>query len=290
MRSERPATLGFATIGMPWVAGVVLLVGVPLALSIGLSAVSWDGIGDARFVGFGNYRRVLQDPDFAHALVSTCVVVGLGVIVRLALVAGLGILLAYRSVASAAARAAVFAPSVVPDAAYALVWLWLLNPLEGPLAVAASSFGAESLPWLVSPGSARVTLAVVTALQVGEGFVLVLAARRALPTSVYEAASLDGASPWFSLRHITLPLLAPLVALLAVRDLVVSLSTTVAPAQLLTDGGPDRATTTIALYAYEEGFRYLRLGNAAAVGVLVLLVCASASAVAWRLTRRWVAS
>jgi len=268
--------------------GVGLLVGLPLVLSVGLSLVRWDGIGEARFVGLSGYGEVGRDPDLRRALVATVVVVGLGVAVRLVLVTGLGVLLARRGRLEATGRVAAFLPSVVPDAAYALVWLWLLNPLEGPLAAGARRLGAGSLPLLLEPGSARVTLALVTSLQLGEGFVLVLAARRALPASAYEAAALDGASPWHVLHRITLPLLAPLLALLAVRDLVVSLSTTVAQARLLTDGGPDRATTTVALYAYEEGFRYLRLGNAAAVGVLVLLSCAGAAALGWAATRRWL--
>lgn len=277
----------FELLGVPWTLGVALLVVLPLVLSAALSLFTWDGIGSPTFVGLRGYVDVLTDRDFHRSLTATLAIVGLGVAVRLTLVAGLGILLAHRSRATAAARAAAFVPSVVPDTAYALVWLWLLNPLEGPLAALAANLGADSVPWLLHPGSARLTLALVTALQVGEGYVLVLAARRTLPASAYEAAALDGASPWHALRHITLPLLAPLFALLAVRDLVVSLSTSVAPAQLLTDGGPNRATTTVALYAYEVGFRYLRLGEAAAVGMLVLVFCGLAAALAWATTRRW---
>ena len=123
---------------------------------------------------------------------------------------------------------------------------------------------------------------------IGEGFVLLLVARRAVPSDLYELAALEDASFWDVFRRITLPLMLPVVVLLGLRDLVLSLQLNLIPALVVTDGGPpDYATTYLGLFVYRNGFEYLRYGYAAAATVVLVLLTAAIVVVQLRLLRRW---
>ena len=187
-----------------------------------------------------------------------------------------------RSRLTVPARPIVYLPSVVPDAAFALLWLWLLNPLYGPL---ATVFGATGI--LTDPWGARIALPVISAFQIGEAFVVALAVRRSIPQSVFEAAAVDGASPWYTTTRLTLPLMAPVLGLLALRDLIFSLQVNFVPALLLTDGGPRYATTYLPMYVYRTAFRYFRLGYASTMALSMFLVTGLIVYIQWRLVRRW---
>jgi multiple sugar transport system permease protein len=125
------------------------------------------------------------------------------------------------------------------------------------------------------------------AFQVGEAFVVALAARRTVPERLYEAAHVEGAGAWFTLRNVTLPVMAPVLGLLALRDVVLALQVNFVPAFLITEGGPAYATTFLPLYVYEAGFRYFRFGYAAAVSVVMFAVTAAILALQYWIYRRW---
>jgi multiple sugar transport system permease protein len=95
-----------------------------------------------------------------------------------------------------------------------MVWLWILNPLYGPLNLALRAVGAPEPAWLVDPLASQAGIVLMSLFQIGEGFLVALALRRAIPGRLYELASIEGASAWFTFRRVTLPLLAPLLAVL----------------------------------------------------------------------------
>jgi multiple sugar transport system permease protein len=175
----------------------------------------------------------------------------------------------------------------VPDAAYALLWLWILNPLYGPLTAAIETTGLVSPDWLTDEWAARIGIALMGAFQIGEAFIVALAARSAIPSRLYEAAWVDGARPWFVLTRLTLPLMAPILALLALRDIVFGFQANFVPALLVTEGGPRYATTFLPLYVYQQGFGYFRLGYAAALSVTMFVITAAIVFIQYRLARRY---
>ena len=270
----------------PFLGGLVLLVAVPLVAALGLAFTDFTGVEPPRWTGLDNLRRALDDDGLRRALVASAVVAAIAVPLRLLGVTALALLL-HRPGRARLARTAVFLPSVIPDVAYALLWLWLLNPLYGPLTLALSSAGLPGPDWFTDPWAARVAVALMLAFQVGEGFVIAMAWRRAIPRSFYEAAQVDGASPWFTMTRLTLPAMAPVLVLLALRDTVLVLTTSFVPAQLVTDGGPQEATLLVPLFVYRAGFQYFRLGYASAVSVGMLVVTAAIVAVQYRVARRW---
>jgi multiple sugar transport system permease protein len=271
----------------PYVAGLTLLVGIPVAGAVAMAFTNFSGVQEPEWVGLDNFDRLLDQPLFWRSLGNTAAFVAIAVPLRIAAAVGLALLLHRRTAGAGIARGIAYLPTVVPDVAYALLWLWLLNPLYGPLAAALSSAGVTSPGWLTEPWPARIAIAVMGAFQVGEAFVVALAARRTVPEPLYEAARVEGATPWYTLRNVTLPVMAPVLGLLALRDVVLALQVNFVPAFLVTEGGPGYATTFLPLYVYEQGFRYFRFGYAAAVSVVMFAFTAAILALQYWIYRRW---
>lgn len=271
----------------PYVAGLVLLVGVPSVAAVGLAFTEYTGIQAPEFTGFDNFVRLAGDSLFWQAFTNSLIFIVLFVPLRLLGAVGAALLLHRRSRAAAIGRPIAYLPTVMPDVAYALVWLWLLNPIYGPIAAILQGAGLGSPEFLTDEWTTRVAVAVMGAFQIGEGFVVALAARRALPQSIYEAAVVDGASPWFTLTRVTLPLMAPVLLLLAFRDIVLSFQLNFVPAVIVTEGGPRLATTFVPLYVYRAAFTYFRFGYAAAASLLLFAVTAVVVLVQYRFAKRW---
>lgn len=276
-----------AATAAPFVLGSIVLVGLPAIAAAALSFTDYSGVATPRFVGLDNFGRLVGDAAFWRALGNSMIHVALSVPLRIAAVAALALLLHERFRGAPGARVAVYLPTVVPDVAYALLWLWILNPIYGPLTALLAGVGAPSPGWLTDPWGARWGIALMSIFQIGEGFVIALAARRSLPTFLYEAAAVDGASRWFVTRKVTLPLMAPVLALLALRDFVLSLQMNFVPAMIVTDGGPAYATTYLPLFVYRQAFRYFRLGYASAISLTMFVLTGLAIYVQYRIARRW---
>ncbi|MDQ3954368.1 MAG: sugar ABC transporter permease [Actinomycetota bacterium] len=276
---------GATRLAWPYLAGLLVLVALPLCGSVALAFTEYSGISAPEFNGLDNISRLFGDASFWRSFGNSIVYAAIAVPVRLVVAVGLALLLHKRALGATAGRVGAYMPSVIPDVAYALLWLWLLNPLYGPLAVALRGAGLPDV--LTDPWSARVAMALMGAFQVGEAFIVALAARRAVSERLYEVAAVDGASAWFTLRRLTLPVMAPLIGLLALRDVILSFQINFVPALLVTEGGPRLATTYLPLYAYRQAFRYFRLGYASAMSLTMFLFTGLIVYVQYRLIRKW---
>ncbi len=261
----------------PFLVGVALLVAGPALGTAVLATFDWDLIGAPRFVGLGNARDLLEDQVFRRALANSLSFVAVAVPARLVVASGLAMLLHRPARGAGVARGAALVPSVMPDAAYAVLWLWLLNPLFGPVNLVLGAAGLPTPAWLTQPGPSRWAVVIMSLFVIGDGFLLALAARRAVPAGLHELAAGQGATPWAAFRRVTLPIMAPALLLMVCRDTVASFQATFVPALLVTDGGPPPyATTYLPLYIYRQAFEYLRYGKAAAATLVVLAITAAA--------------
>ena len=283
-RRELPS----GALAAPYLVGLVVLLVLPAAAATVLAFTEYYGFDAPAFTGLENFRRAWDDELFRTSLTNVALIALVAVPLRLVMATGAALLLETRSRTSSAGRTATYLPSVVPDAAWALLWLWLLNPLYGPLPGAFRAVGLPAPEFLTDPAAARVGIALMFALQVGESFVIALAARKSIPARLYEAAAVEAAPPTFVLTRLTLPLMAPLLALLAVRDVVLLLQASFVPVLLVTEGGPRDATLTPPLYLYQRAFVYGELGYASALSVLLLLLTALALGVQALVLRRLV--
>ena len=271
----------------PFLAGLALMIAIPMTAALALAFTDYSGVQSPRFTGVENFTRLLGDAAFWRAAGNSLVYAVISVPLRVGGALAFALLLHQRRRGAGATRSIAYMPTVVPDVAYALLWLWLLNPLYGPLPLVLEEVGLTSPQWLTDPWAARVAVPVMGAFQIGEGFVIALAARRLIPPPLYEAAAVEGAKPWFALTRITLPLMAPVLALLALRDVVYSLQVNFIPALILTDGGPRYATTYLPVYVYRAAFRFFRLGYASMMAVAMFVLTAVIVVIQYRLARRW---
>jgi multiple sugar transport system permease protein len=271
---------------VPYVAGALLLFVVPAQLSFALALTDADLLSSPEYVGLENLRALPNDWVLGEVLWRSALFVVLAVPLRLALATGFALLLHARFRGVGAARTAVFSPSVMPDTAYALVWLFLLNPVYGPINALLGVFGVAPVSWFSDGDAAFAAIVLMTAFTVGESFIVALAARQELPAELYAVARLEGAGAWYVLRVVTLPLMAPVLLLLATRDVAVSLQATFTSVYLLTDGGPDRSTLLLPIYSFDKGFEQFQYGYASAIMLVAFLGCLALALIQYVVVRR----
>ena len=228
----------------------------------------------ASFVGIDNYVAVLSDRYFWRALVNTLIIVA--VVVHLEMLIGLGIALLFASGVpwKPVLMAVMLAPYAVSEVGAVVIWRFLLDPEIGSLTRLLAGLGLGPIEWGVNPwhGLAMISLISIW-LHLPFTFVILYAARLALPGELYEAAKVDGAGAWAQLRRITLPLLKPAIAVAMLFRYIFAFRL-FSEVWLTTQGGPARSTEVVALYLYVEAFRYNRFGVATATGWIMVVVSA----------------
>ena len=265
---------------LPYTLGILGLVVLPALISFGLAFFRYDGLSPPQWVGTLNFALAFTDELFALSVQNSLALIILPVPLRV-----LGALLLARLMQRGGRflpwlRATVYLPSVIPGAAYALAWLWILNPLYGPLNLLLQALGLVGPAWLVDPGWAKPALVLMSLWQIGEGFLVSLAALQDLPLEIEDAARIDGAGSWGVFAYVALPLIAPILLLLTFRDAILTFQESFVSIMLMTQGGPYYATFTLPLFVYEQGFNLLSFGTASAAlwvmyflsGVVVVLL------------------
>ena len=258
----------------PFLAGALLLIGLPALLTFGLAFTRYDALTPPVWNGWANFAAVMQREVFWIAARNTLLFAGAAALLQVLGALGLALLLPPPRRGVHLYRGGVYLTTVLPDVAYALIWLWLFNPLYGPINLVLGRLGLPQPGWLIDPATALLALIGMAAFRVGEGMLLLVAARQALPAAYYHAAMLDGAGRWTLFRHITWPLLVPWLLLLLVRDIVVAAHSTFTAVYIMTGGGPGYATTLLPYLIYEEAFSHLRIGQAAAMLTLLFVAIA----------------
>jgi len=257
---------------IPFLLGTLILVIIPAIATIVLAFTEYKAIGVPVFNGFNNFRKLIASSYVRLSVYNSLFFLVLAVPVRVLGALFLAMLMQRKSRVFGIYRAAVYLPTVIPEVAYALIWLWILNPLYGPLNLLLTAVGLPAPPWLVDPNLARISIVMVLSFQIGEGFVILFAGLQHIPRSLYEAARVDGANSWQSFWQITLPMLAPWLLLLTFRDMLVSLQNTFTPSFVMTYGGPYYATIFAPLLIYELSFDFFDFGMAAAFLLIMYLM------------------
>jgi multiple sugar transport system permease protein len=224
-----------------------------------------------RFAGLQNYISTITDPAFQSALWNTVVLVVVAVHIELAIGLGMALLFASGLPLRRFLLVAVLAPYAVSEVIAVVMWRFLFDPDVGPVTLALQSIGLPMLDWSFEPSHAMILIALLTIwLHLPFTFIILYAARLAIPSDLYEASRIDGATPWQAFKRVTLPLLGPaiIVALLFRYIFAFRIFSEV---WLLTQGGPARSTEVVAVYLYQEAFSYNAFGTAAATAWIMVL-------------------
>lgn len=257
---------------LPFLLGSLILIVLPALITVGVAFTKYNAIQPPTWVGLDNFRTLLNSPLARLSLRSSLQFIFLAVPLRILGALALALLLQQAGRLFGGLRAAVYLPTIIPEGAFALIFLWILNPLYGPLNAVLGALGLPTPDWLLDPTTARLSFVLMALFTIGEGMVVLLVGLKTIPKVYYEVARVDGAGTWQSFWRITLPLLTPWLLVLTFRDIVVSLQNTFTPSFVMTYGGPYYATTFIPLLLFELAFDLFDFGAAAAMMVVMYIL------------------
>jgi multiple sugar transport system permease protein len=265
-----------------FLAPALTLIGVfffiPIVASLLLSFTDFDiyaiaDFANLRVVGLRNYARLLESPLFWTALQNTFYFVLVGGPLTIAVSLGAALLVNAPLVRfKTLFRTLYFAPFITTLVAVAIVWRYLYHRQYGWINYALGAVGIEPVDWLGDPFWAMPAIILLAVWKnFGYNMLIFIAGLQAIPQELYEAAYLDGAGAWRRFRHVTLPMLGPTLLFVVVITMIGFFQLFAEP-YVMTGGGPLRSTTSLVLLMYEEGFRWWRMGYAAAVTFVLFLV------------------
>ena len=272
---------------LPWAIGFMLFTGGPIFFSIVISFCKYDILNEAVVSGVENYRFMFRDDElFGTALWNTAyMVIG----VPLGIVAGLAmaLLLNCRVRGVALWRTCFYLPSIVPAVAASLLWIWIFNPQFGLINSLLALFGVHGPNWLQDENTSKIALIIMGLWSSGGGLVIWLAGLKNINPVYYEAAQIDGAGPVRSFFAITLPMLSPYIFFNFIIGLI-GVFQIFTQAFIMTQGGPVNSTLFYAYHIFNQAFRYLNMGYAAALSWILFAIVLVLTLIQLKLSRRWV--
>lgn len=278
----------------PWILGFVLLTALPLGYALLISFTNFNGRTDRwRWVGGRNYAELMQDTDAIASLVRTLAFTAIAVPLMVAGGLGLAVLLNRRLKTVGLFRTIFFLPSVVPVVAMAIMWKLIFNRDAGILNAILEKISIGPIAWLVDP-NAFYALIILTLWGLGGGMVIMLAALQGVPAELEEAATVDGANRWHVFRHITVPMISPVIFFQVVTGIIASFQIVIQPLLLSQSGQVGRvaevpqSTHLYMVQVYEEFFAGNRYGYGSAMLWVFFLVILAITLVVQRSSRLWV--
>jgi len=268
--------LAFYLLVSPWVVGFLVFQIGPMLASLGFSFAKYDIVRPPVWIGLNNYEEMFfGDPLFWQALKVTGTYTFLAVPLGIVFSLFLAVMLNQRIPALSIFRTIFYLPSVISGVAVSLLWLWMLNPTFGLINyLLRVLFGIQGPKWLLSGPWVIPSFVLMSMWSVGGSLVIYLAALQSVPTELYEAASLDGATAWRRFWHVTLPMISPVILFTFITGIIGSLQT-FTQAYVMSDrgrGGPHYASLFYGLYLFQNAFRYFRMGYASALAWVLFLI------------------
>jgi len=278
-------------LALPSVALILVFFFGPVLYGAWLSLTDFDiyALADpssVRFIGLGNYAHAFAETDFWNALRITLVYAFVGAPISVAVSLAAALLVDAKTTRwKPFFRAVYFAPVVTTLVAVAIVWRYLYQPQYGLVNAFLAKFGIPRVDWLGDPHWALPAILVLAVWKnFGYNLLIFVAGLQNVPKELHEAAELDGASGWQRFWNVTLPELGPVFLFVSVTT-VINYFQLFAEPYVMTQGGPLKSTNSLVLLMYEEGFRWWRLGYAAALAFILFAVILAATAVQMRLQR-----
>jgi len=272
----------------PWLIGLILFTGGPIIASLLMSFTNWTGLTTLNWVGLANYKKLfIKDRLFWIALKNTFYYsfgsVSLGVIGALLL----AILMNQKVPGIEIFRTIFYLPSVTSGVAVAIMWIWIFNPQVGLINYLLSLIGIKGPGWLTSQQWAMPALIIMSLWGIGGNMIILLAGLQGIPESLYEAARIDGANKWHEFRHVTLPMLSPVLFFVIIISMIGSFQI-FTNVYVMTRGGPGTATLVYVYYLYQNAFEYLKMGYAAALAWILFIVILTLTWLQFKASTKWV--
>jgi multiple sugar transport system permease protein len=288
MTNSRREILTAYLFASPWLIGFCVFLLYPLLASIYFSFCDYSVLRPPIYIGLANYNGLAHDEVFRQALWNTLVYTAwalpLGALVALAL----AMLLNTRVKGMVFYRTLFYIPSLVPAVALGVLITWIFNGQHGILNVLLGHIGIKGPGWLEDPAWSKMTMILMAAWGAGNAMVIYLAGLQDVPQQLYEAADLDGATWWAKTRHVTLPMLSPVILFNVIMGIIGTLQVFTIPYIVSSSGSPARSIYFYAMYLFDNAFIYHKMGYACAMGWILFLIVLAVTVISLRISNRHV--
>ncbi len=284
-KKETRAALLFAS---PWVIGFCVFLAYPLLASIYYSFCDYSVLRPPVWIGLRNYTNLFQDEVFYKTLSNTAFYAIFALPLGMLVAIGLALLLNTKVRGLAVYRTIFFLPSLVPMVSLAVLWLWLFNGENGLVNIGLGMIGIKGPNWLSDPEFSKPALILLSLWGTGNAMVIYLAGLQDVPVQLYEAADLDGASPWDKVRNVTIPMISPVILFNLIMGIIGTLQVFTVPYVMFPGGSPARSTYFYTMYLFDNAFRYQKMGYACAMGWIMFVIILVLTMVSLRLSEKHV--
>ena len=272
----------------PWLIGFLLFTLGPIVASLALSFTRYNIVRAPQFTGIENYRLLSADSLFWQSLKVTFTYVIFAVPVGIAGSLLLATILNQKIRGLSIFRTLYYLPNVISGVAVGLLWMWVLNPDFGVLnSVLYALFHIHGPPWLFSETWVLPSFILMSLWNLGGPMLIYLASLQSIPTPLYEAAELDGAGNLGKFRHITIPMLTPVILFSLITGVIGSFQV-FTQAYVMTKGGPGYSSLFYVLYLYQNAFFFFKMGYAAALAWILFVIILICTALLLRTSQSWV--
>jgi len=287
-RLRRHEALEFYIAISPWLIGFVFFTGGPILASLAMSFTDWTGLTTRDFIGLANFKKLFfQDQLFWIVLKNTFYYsfasVALGTIG--ALIAA--ILMNQKVPGIEIFRTLYYLPSVTSGVAIAIMFIWLFNPQVGLINYFLSLIGIKGPGWLASQQWAMPALILMSLWGIGGNMIILIAGLQGIPEHLYEAVRIDGGNKWHEFRHVTLPMLSPVLFYVIVISIINSFQI-FTNVYVMTRGGPGTATLVYVMHLYQNAFEYQKMGYASAMAWILFMIILGLTWLQFKASSYWV--
>lgn len=288
MTKTRRETLAAAAFLAPNVILFLLLTLGPTLFSFAMGFTRWNGLGSPRWTGIQNYLRLATDGLFLKSVANTAIYTIEFVPIVLVCSIGLALLFNRKAPGTSLVRLFCFLPIVTDMISISFVWMFIYHLRFGILNFFLGMFDIPPQAWLGDTKWAMFSLVILSVWRwMGYYAIIILAGLQGVPQSLYEAATIDGANRWQSFFRITLPLISPAVFFVTTTAIISSFQV-FEQMYVMTEGGPQDSTISIAMFLYQQGFLFLKMGYASSVAWVLFFLIFIITVVNWTSRRYWV--
>jgi multiple sugar transport system permease protein len=272
----------------PWIIGMLVFTVYPVLASVYYSFTTYDIVSPSKFIGLENFRVLFfEDAAFLRAIQNTAFYAFLAIPLGLFISTSVAMLLNMKVRGLAFFRTVFYLPSIVPDIASALLWATIFNTQFGLLNQFTKSMGLPAAGWLTDPLLTKPSLILISLWGFGGSMVIFLAALQDIPVHLYEAAEIDGASPWQKNLFVTLPMITPTIFFNLIMG-IIGATQYFTTAYVMLGAGPLDSTRFYMFHLYTNAFRYFKMGYASAMALLLFTFVLLVTLVLFKTSGRWV--
>jgi len=283
-------TINGILFAMPWLIGLLVFWIYPTIASAYYSFTKFNAVQSPQWIGLSNYIQLFTaDETFWLAVYNTAYFAFISIPLAIIVSFGLAMMLNAKIRFQTVYRTIYFLPTLVPEIALSLVWVYLFTPGSGLVNVPFDWLGIKGPCWLTCPAWSRPTIILLALWIVGQQIILYLAGLQDVPQDLYDAADVDGANFLHKFRHVTIPMMTPVVFFHLVTSVIGALQFFTVP-YIMTGGTgfPAGSLMFYSIYLYKNAFQYFQMGYASALAWLLFMVALLITLVIFRSARMWV--